>query len=200
MVIRGPRGCTGLCGATGDQGPAGPAGPAGPIGPVGPSGGAQGPAGPAGPAGSIGPVGPAGPAGHAMAYLYAWADNVQTIALGGKVAFNNVGASSGIVVAPSNSIVVSSPGVYAVDVATDTMQPNAFALYKNGVVVAGSWYGTNATSQDIGFCLLSLLAGDILQLVNQSSQGGTVTLTALGSGTNINTGQTTASIRVYQIV
>jgi hypothetical protein len=90
-------------------------------------------------------------------------------------------------------------GVYGEIKTIDTLEPNSCALYVNGVLVPGAWFGANATAQDIGQALVKLKAGDRLQLINQSSQGGTITLSPLGSGANISTGQSTAAFSIWRV-
>ena len=79
----------------------------------------------------------------------------------------------------------------------DTLEPNSCALYINGVLGPGTWFGANATAQDIGTAILHLEAGDLLEVRNQSSQGGAITLFPLGSGANPNVGQTTAAFSIF---
>ena len=81
----------------------------------------------------------------------------------------------------------------------DTLEPNSCALYINGINHPGTWFGANATAQDIGTALVKLQTGDIIELRNQSSQGGTVTLSPLGSGANPSAGQATAAIVLFKI-
>ena len=81
----------------------------------------------------------------------------------------------------------------------DTLEPNSCAVYINGLLKFGTWFGANATAQDIGESILVLAAGDIVELRNQSSQGGTITLSPLGSGANNSVGQTTAAFSLFRI-
>ena len=69
----------------------------------------------------------------------------------------------------------------------------------NGTRVPGSWFGANSTAQDVGESIIILHRGDILELRNQSSQGGTITLSPLGSGANPSTGQTTAALCIFRL-
>ena len=81
----------------------------------------------------------------------------------------------------------------------DTLEPNSCALYVNGVLEPGSWFGANATAQDLGQAIITLIAGDILEIRNKSSQGGTINLSPLGSGANPSVGQTTAAFSIFKI-
>jgi hypothetical protein len=98
-----------------------------------------------------------------------------------------------------DTIEVLNSGVYWESKTIDTLEPNSFALYVNGVLSPGTWFGANSTAQDIGQALVSLNAGDLLQVINQSSQGGTVNLSPLGSGANPTVGQTVAGFCLFRI-
>jgi hypothetical protein len=91
------------------------------------------------------------------------------------------------------------PGLYYEIKTIDTLEPNSCALYINGLLETGTWFGANATAQDIGHALVSLNAGDVLELRNQSSQGGTITLSPLGSGANPSIGQVTAAFSIFRV-
>jgi len=90
-------------------------------------------------------------------------------------------------------------GIYYELKTIDTLEPNACALYINGTLESGTWFGANATAQDVGHSIVTLNAGDILELRNQSSQGGTITLSPLGSGANASVGQSTAAFSMFKI-
>jgi hypothetical protein len=81
----------------------------------------------------------------------------------------------------------------------DTLEPNSCALYVNGLLYPGTWFGANSTAQDIGEAILILNAGDILELRNQSSQGGTISLAPLGSGANPTVGQVRSAFSIFRI-
>ena len=79
------------------------------------------------------------------------------------------------------------------------VQPNACALYVNGLIVPGSWFGSESQSTTVCQLILKLEAGDIVQLVNQSSQTGTITITPLGSGINPFVGQNAVSLSIWRM-
>jgi len=81
----------------------------------------------------------------------------------------------------------------------DTLEPNACALYVNGVLEPGTWFGANATAQDVGHAIDYLRQGDVIEVRNKSSQGGTITLSPLGSGGNPEVGQLTAAFVLFKI-
>ena len=60
-------------------------------------------------------------------------------------------------------------------------------------------YLSYATAQDIGEAIVVLEVGDILELRNQSSQGDTIILAPLGSGSNPTVGQSTAAFSIFRI-
>ena len=72
-------------------------------------------------------------------------------------------------------------------------------IIQNGIIEIGSWFGANATAQDLGAAIISLRAGDVIDVRNQSSQGGTITISPLGSGANPNVGQSTTGWVVFKI-
>ena len=47
--------------------------------------------------------------------------------------------------------------------------------------------------------IITLLVGDKIKVINQSSQGGSVTLAPLGSGANSTVGQSTAAFSAFRI-
>lgn len=195
---RGPRG-----GETGPQGPRGIAGPAGPRGLTGPQGaqgikgatgntGAVGPAGatgPAGPAGingtngatgATGATGPAGGSGGSSQYGYIYNLNAQVVPLETAVIFSSTGVHTAGVThrLGSSDIVVVNKGDYTVTFSVSGTEPNQFALFLNGVVVAETVYGSGAgTQQNTGQAILAIGANDVLTLRNHTSAAA-VTLAA----------------------
>ena len=194
----GSTGYTGYTGYTGDTGYTGPAGFQGDMGSTGYTGytGYTGDSGPTGPQGELGPP---GPVAFIPAYAFIWTDIIQIIPLGSSVLFNNFTLNSGFVQLTPNSIQVISSGIYFALTTVDTLEPNACAIYINSIFVPGSWFGANSTAQDVGTSIFNLTAGDIIQLINKSSQGGTITLSPLGSGSNSTVGQTTAALSIFRI-
>ena len=190
--VQGPRGFTGLLGPTGHVGLTGPTGSKG-------NDGSTGPFGSTGIKGDTGSIGPTGPVNFFPAYCNAWSDSIQNIPIGGAIVFNNVTLNVGFSQILPDTFQVLNSGIYFCITTVDTLQPNAFAVYINGVISLGSWFGANATAQDVGESIFRLNAGDNIKLVNQSSQGGLITLSPLGSGPNPTIGQSTASLSIFKI-
>jgi len=199
--MQGDTGAQGMQGDTGPQGMQGDTGPQGMQGDTGPQGmqGDTGPQGEMGPTGPQGELGPTGPVAFIPAYAFVYTTTTQQIILGGTVPFTNIGAINGFTLIAPDTLQADVPGIYWEIKTIDTLEPNSFALYINGVLFPGAWFGANATAQDVREAIVPLNAGDILQLRNQSSQGGTVTLAPLGSGSNPSVGQTTAAFSIFRI-
>jgi hypothetical protein len=205
----GPAGSTGPAGptgATGAQGPAGPSGATGSIGLTGPAGsigltggtgaagsagatGATGPigltgaAGPAGATGAIGPIGLTGASGTSGLSQYGYIFNLsaQVVPLETAVTFSANGVrTAGITHAlGSSDIIVVNAGDYKVSFSVSGTEPNQFALFLNGVMVAGTVYGSGAgTQQNSGQAIITIGANDILTLRNHTSAAA-VTLAAV---------------------
>jgi hypothetical protein len=78
----------------------------------------------------------------------------------------------------SSDITVINEGVYKVTFSVSGTEPNQFALFINGVVVAESVYGSGAgTQQNTGQAILAVGANDVITLVNHTSAAA-VTLAA----------------------
>ena len=68
--------------------------------------------------------------------------------------------------------------MYKVTFSVSGAEPNQFGLFLNGVLVAGSVYGSGAgTQQNNGQAILAIGASDVLTLVNHTSAAA-VTLAA----------------------
>jgi hypothetical protein len=82
--------------------------------------------------------------------------------------------------------VVGSGGTYLVNFSVSGTEPNQFTLFDNGLAVPGTTYGSGGgTQQNNGQAIVTLVAGDMLTLVNQSSVFA-VTLEPLTGGTQPN--------------
>jgi len=199
----GDVGPTGEQGSTGDAGPTGEQGSTGDVGPTGQQGptGDVGPTGEQGPTGELGPTGNVGPTGQTFepAFLNAYSTSVQIVPLGGTVNFDIIRIALGFTVLSPGTFEVLNDGWYYEIKTIDTLEPNACALYRNGVLVPGTWFGANATAQDIGQAIIQLFSGDVIELRNESSQGGTITLSPLGSGANPTVGQVTSALSIFRI-
>jgi len=191
MGPAGPAGTNGLNGTNGLVGPAGPAGANG----LDATNGFVGPAGPAGPAGATGPMGltgatgPAGPAGTnglngtgsgSSEYAYIYNLSAQVVPLEAAVTFsdNGIGTAGFTHGLGSSDLIVVNQGDYKVTFSVSGTEPNQFALFINGVVVAESVYGSGAgTQQNTGQVIVALQANDVLTLRNHTSAAA-VTLAA----------------------
>ena len=185
----GPRGPGGAEGPRGEQGPVGATGPMGQIGPVGPIGatGAPGPMGPIGPAGPVGPAGPSGPAGAAgtsltaYGHFYKLASGPDATVLGNTdVLFSNNGPLSGVAHSPGSAVVfVATAGVYEIDYTVNITAGfgSQFALTVNASVDSSTQTLASTGNQSIGgSVVLSLAAGDVITLRNNSSVAATLTV------------------------
>ena len=123
---------------------------------------------------------------HEYAYIYNLA--AQTVVVNGDVLFDNNGSLSGAIThtAGTSSVVFTQAGVYDVRFSISGTEPNQFALTLNGLVIAGTTYGSGAaTQQNTGQTLLTAVAGDILTLRNHTSASA-VGLAAVVGGTDAN--------------
>jgi hypothetical protein len=136
-----------------------------------------------GPQGIQGVQGPAGTVTPEYAYIY----NVsgQFITLGNAVTFDSNGPiSSGITHNPGSSFIfINVSGNYKIEFSGTATQTSQFSVYRNGVSVPGSRYGTpTAGTQNHGAVIVAIIAGDVIQLNNTGSSGH-LNLTANTGGT-----------------
>ncbi|MGI8966330.1 MAG: hypothetical protein ACR2H1_09640, partial [Limisphaerales bacterium] len=191
--VNGTNGLTGATGPTGPQGPIGFTGAAGPAGTNGVNGtnGLTGATGPAGTNGLAGPAGPTGPAGtngvngtngtggsSEFGYIYNLSSEVVPLETAVTFSSNGYGTAGITHGLGSSQIVFANQGVYKVSFSVSGTEPNQFALFLNGVLVADSVYGSGAgTQQNTGQSILVIGANDVLTLVNHTSAAA-VTLAA----------------------
>ncbi len=187
----GPSGGTGNTGLTGPTGPSGANGAAGATGPTGANGtaGATGPTGANGTAGATGPTGPSGATGAtgslAGEYAYIYNTSAQFVTLGNAVTFDTNGMLTSNIIhsAGSSFIFVNTPGTYEIEFSASGVQSNQFSIFLNGVSIPGSRYGSGAgTQQTTGFVIVTLSAGDVIQL-NNTGSSGSINLAANTGGT-----------------
>ena len=185
----GPTGATGNTGNAGDTGATGNTGLMGPTGDTGPAGvtgatGNIGLAGATGPTGATGATGARGATGTGVSeFAYIYNLLAQTIPIEAVVPFDTNGVlTAGITHAPgSPSILFSTPGLYEVTFCVSGTEPNQFALFLNGTVVAGTIYGSGALAQqNIGQAIFTVSAGDTLTLRNHSSTSAVTLATVIG--------------------
>jgi hypothetical protein len=106
--------------------------------------------------------------------------SAQVVPLETAVTFSDNGVrTAGITHAlGSSDITVASAGDYMVTFSVSGTEPNQFALFLNGVMVAGTDYGSGAgTQQNSGQAILTIGANDVLTLRNHTSAAA-VTLAA----------------------
>ena len=162
--------------------------------------GFQGDTGDVGPQGFTGEQGPTGPYySFTPAYAFRYSVEGQVVLLGDPISFENIGTILNFTPISPTQLECNVSGVYWEIKTIDTLGPNSCALYVNGLLKSGSWFGANATAQDIGQAIVILNKGDILELRNQSSQGGTIDIAPLGSGANSTVGQSTAAFTIFRI-
>ena len=84
------------------------------------------------------------------------------------------------------TFIVTTPGDYEVTFSVSGTEPNQFALFLNGALVAGTVYGSGAgTQQNNGQAIITIAAGDVLTLRNHSSAAAVTLATTIG-GTQAN--------------
>ena len=179
-------GITGTTGATGASGNTGATGPAGATGAT----GATGVAGSTGATGSAGATGATGVTGTAELGEFAYIYNLgaQVVPIEADIVFDTNGIlTTGITHAPGTStILVTAAGTYKVSFSVSGVEPSQFAIFVDGILAAGTVYGSGAgTQQNFGQAILSLSAGDVLTVRNHSSAAA-VTLQTLAGGTQTN--------------
>lgn len=125
-------------------------------------------------AGYIGPPGPAGPtATSEYAHVYQLAG--QSVPLGGAIAFGLNGLmTSGITHNPGSSFIfINVTGIYKIDFSVSATTASQIAVFQNGIAAAGSRYGSGVGSaQNTGSVIVSVTAGDVIQLTNSGSSAG----------------------------
>ena len=200
---QGPTGSTGVTGATGTQGPTGPTGVTGATGAQGPTGstgvtGATGAQGPTGPTGANGATGPTGPTGSiaSYGYIYELATIADATVVGGAdVPFSNNGPLFSIThTAGITTIIVSNTGTYLISFSANITAGigSAIAVAVNGTVDASTQVPFLVATGEIGgSAVLTLVAGDVITLRNNSAVpltlnlapgvGAQLTLTQLSS-------------------
>lgn len=136
------------------------------------------------------PPPPVPPPGSLSEFAYFWqsvSEVTGTIAANnGKALFENSSSNNtaGITtVAGSGDITIGADagGIYDINWQVAGAEPNAFAVFINGVKAAGSVNGSGAgTQQNNGFTLLTLLAGDVVSLRSDNAPAA-ITLQLAGT-------------------
>jgi len=201
--VQGPQGSQGTQGLPGAQGVDGTQGIAGPVGPQGTQGlpgtqGLDGPAGPQGVQGLTGPQGPCCPLASTYTSVYSLVN--QTMVSGGSPTFELIGettASFDLSMAPiTGEITALKSGVYEIEWTVDatltppipaTVPAISFGVYKNGILVANSVGANFSLSPDSisthisAPAIVTVLVGDVIKLVNTSTNAVSVNATLPGS-------------------
>ncbi|MBW7458376.1 collagen-like protein, partial [Paenibacillus sepulcri] len=142
----------------------------------------------AGSVGAVGATGATGPAGGISQFGYVYNLASRVVPIEADVIFDTNGLlTPGITHAPGTTqIAVTDAGTYEVTFSVSGVEPNQFALFLNGALVAGTIYGSGAgTQQNNGQAIIALASGDVLTLRNHSSSAA-VTLQTLAGGTQAN--------------
>lgn len=204
----GGTGATGQTGAVGDTGFTGFTGPQGLQGALGASGftgntggtgntgftglqgtiGAQGNSGATGFTGPQGATGPGGAALSPVAYgFFVTTGSTGPIASGDLVPFAGPAVTPVNMTLASSQVIIGVSGVYEITfIVTADASPTAFQLLVNGGAIASVYYGQELDySQNYGQAILTLAAGDVLGLVNQTTTP--ITLNGNLGGTSIGT-------------
>jgi hypothetical protein len=134
--------------------------------------------------GGIGPTGPTGTLASAYGYFYRQG-SLESVAPAAAVSFPNSGEQDNVILnAGGASMTAAETGVYEVsfdlDLQSGASSSVEFALQKNGTTLPGAEYGVDGGQEAHGQALLSLTAGDVLQVINGS--GTTVTISDPGNG------------------
>ncbi|WP_139356815.1 collagen-like protein, partial [Clostridium beijerinckii] len=192
--VTGPTGDTGVTGPTGDTGATGSTGDTGVTGPTGDTGvtGPTGDTGVTGPTGDTGVTGPTGATGAGLAadgYVYELATIADSTVVGGAdVPFSNNGPLSGITHTPgTTTITVASAGTYEINygVSITAGVGAQIAIAVNGTVDASTPItALVATGELFGSAILTLAAGDVITLRNNSATPLVMTL-APGVGSQL---------------
>lgn len=187
--VAGPMGPKGFQGAVGSPGANGAAGPAGAPGAQGPAGlpgapGQPGTAGNPGATGATGAQGQRGTTGTISNQIYVYNIIPQTVPVESPVLFSNNGTttSAGFThTINSSTITVANAGQYVAWFTVSGSEVNQFSLFRNGAPIIGSTYGSGDTfQQNDGRVIFNASAGDVITLVNHSSNTFVSLITPIG--------------------
>jgi len=120
------------------------------------------------------------------------------VAIDADVIFDTNGLiTAGFVHAPGSSpTTIVNAGIYHVSFSVSGVEPNQFGLFLNGVLIAGSIYGSGAgTQQNTGSVIFAAGSGAVLTLRNRSSAAA-VTLQTLAGGTQTNSNASLTILRL----
>jgi hypothetical protein len=138
---------------------------------------------------------PAG--GGISAYAYIYNVGPQTIALEAPILFDTNGPLSGITHTPASAAInIVAAGTYAIYWSVSGLNPNQFAITVNGAPSTSTIYGSAAgAQQNTALSILTLAAGDVLNLINHTSSAG-VPLQTLAGGTQVNVNASVLILRL----
>ncbi len=121
-------------------------------------------------------LGIGGGGGFTPSYLNAYASASQTVAISAAVVFASIPFSAGFTTT-STTFTVTATGIYNVEFTVTPVGVSDFAITVNGTVAPNCAFGcATGTTVIHGNAILSLTAGDVLQLINNNSPAA-VTLT-----------------------
>jgi len=132
-----------------------------------------------------------------LAYGYVYNLTPGTVPIEDSVTFDMNGVLNGVTHATGTAgVQLTGAGVYKITFSVSGTEPNQFALFRNGILVPGSIYGSGAgTQQNTGQVIATFSAGDTLTVVNHSSTAA-VGLQPLAGGSQVNVN---ASISIEQL-
>jgi hypothetical protein len=122
------------------------------------------------------------------AYGYVYNTTAESVAQEAAVTFSNNGPIVGFTHVPGTSdVVVTASGTYAVFFNLTGQQQSQFALFRNGIAVPESVYGSGSgNTGPYGQVILALTAGDVLTLRNHTSNTSSITLNNGAGGSQVN--------------
>lgn len=119
------------------------------------------------------------------AFAYIYNTSAQVVSLESDVTFSNNGVITNNITHTlgTSSIVLGSAGYYEISFLIAAVELNQFTLFKNGVSVVGSTYGSGDTNQpNPAAVIIRAAAGDVITVRNHTSAAA-VTLQTLAGGT-----------------
>jgi hypothetical protein len=121
---------------------------------------------------------------YVNAYLpYLFAPYVAPV--GYNIATFETTQNVGFAINGSGAAVANVAGIYTADFSVDVSTAASFALYQNGVEVTASQVDCAANATTHGSAILSLNAGDVINIINTG--GATVTFSPSHTGSNLAT-------------
>jgi hypothetical protein len=122
------------------------------------------------------------------AYGYIYNLSAQSVSQEAAITFDTNAILVGIThTAGSSDVGITSSGTYMVTFSVTAGQQAQFALFRNGSVVPGGIYGSGSGNEDdFGQVIVTLTAGDVLNIVNHTSKTSSVSLSNVAGGSQNN--------------